>query len=160
NRQIRMTDPLGHFVTFTYNAVGLLTSTTDRLGRRRDFLFDADNRMTGQVWYDSGASVVDRLTFSYDANGNELTAANGNGAWTMSYDALNRVTVAKDMWGDTLTFTYDAVGNRTKVEDSKGGTTTSVYDAANNLVSRLYDGSGTTTALRVDLGYDADNQLS
>ena len=39
----------------------------------------------------------------------------------MTYDALNRVTVAKDVWSGTLTMTYDGVGNRTQVEDSKGG---------------------------------------
>jgi YD repeat-containing protein len=37
--------------------------------------------------------------------GNELTAANNNGAYTMSYDVANRVTVVHEPVGVTLTFT-------------------------------------------------------
>lgn len=38
NRKISETDPRGNNATFAYNALGLMTSTTDRLGRRRDLL--------------------------------------------------------------------------------------------------------------------------
>jgi YD repeat-containing protein len=65
------------------------------------FSYDADNRETGETW---GGASPRTLTFTYDNVGNMLTAANNNGAYTMSYDALGRVTVVNDMWGDTLTF--------------------------------------------------------
>src|SRR4029077_13631037 len=102
--------------------------------------------------------ACETMTYSFDANGNQLTAGNSNGTYTLTYDALHRATVVKDMWGGTLTFTYDAVGNRTKVQDSKSGVTTSVYDAANNLVSRLYGGPS-QTPLRIDLSYNVLNQI-
>src|SRR5262249_22570328 len=149
NRLISQTDPSGNRATFTYNAIGLMTSTTDRLGRRRDFQYDNDNHLTTETWFNSGGTATETLTYSLDANGNKLTATNSSGAYTMAYDAMNRVTGVQDMWGDTLTFTYDLVGNRTKVQDSKGGVTTSVYDAANNLVTQMFGGSG-QTPLRID----------
>jgi len=52
------------------------------------------------------------LTFTYDNNGNQLTAADGAGTYTLSYDALNRVTVVNEPFSQTLTFTYDARSNR------------------------------------------------
>jgi len=85
---------------------GLMTSTTDRLGRRRDFQYDAVNHLTTEKWFTNGGTATETLTYSFDANGNKLTAKNSNGTYTMSYDAMNHVTVVQDMWGDTLTFTH------------------------------------------------------
>src|SRR5262249_8605676 len=133
--------------------------TTDRLGRRRDFQYDAMNHLTTETWFNSGGTATATMNYSLDANGNELTATNANGTYTMSYDALNRVTGVNDVWGNTLTFSYDGVGNRTKVQDSLNGVTTSVYDGANNLVTRLYGGSG-QTPLRLDFTYNADNMVA
>lgn len=63
-----------------------MTSTTGRDGRRRDFTYDNDNRETGETWVVSG-STVNLLTFTYDPAGNELTAGNFAGLYTMTYDA-------------------------------------------------------------------------
>ena len=74
--------------TFAFNGLGLLTSTTDALGRVEDFLYDGQDRLTQQTWYQAGGTIVyDRLTATYDANGNMLTAANSAGTYTMSYNA-------------------------------------------------------------------------
>src|SRR5262249_10181936 len=145
----------GHAATYAYNGLGLLTDSTDRLGRRIQYLYDAEARLTGQVWDAAGGGVDQRLTFTYDNNGNQLTAQNGNGTYTMSYDARGGVMGALEPFGQQLTFTYDARGNRTVVQDSQGGTTTSVYDDDNRLVEQEYSGSG-QPSLRVDLTY---NQL-
>jgi YD repeat-containing protein len=48
-----------------------------------------------------------------------------NGAYTMSYDTLNRATVTMEPFGQTLTATYDAASNRTQLQDSQGGLITS-----------------------------------
>jgi RHS repeat-associated protein len=102
---------------------------------------------------------VNLQTFTYDANSNKLTAADYNGAYTMSYDALNRATVTKEPFGVVLTATYDAAGNRTTVQDSLGGTTTFVFDNLHNLTSEQFGGSG-QTPLRVDLAYDPRNLVT
>jgi RHS repeat-associated protein len=158
NRLTQQTDPLNKTTTFAYDAGGRMTSTTDRLGRVRNLSYDADNRQTGETWVTSGVTV-NTVTFTYDANGNQLTAANNNGAYTLSYDALNRVTTVAEPFGQSLTFAYDNVGNRTLVQDSKGGVATSVYDSANELTSRQFGGTG-QTPLREDFTYNGTNQIA
>ena len=116
--------------------------------------------------YDALSRVLTRTdalnhsaTYAYDAVGNLLTAANGQGTLTFTYDALNRERTGRDVWGLTLTNTYDAAGQRTKLEDSLGGVTTSVYDAASRLTSRQFGGTG-QTPLRWDYGYSASDQVT
>src|SRR5262249_53372008 len=135
----------------------LLSSTTDRLGRRTDFAYDNANRLTTETWV-SGGLTVNTLTFTYDGNGNQLTAGDSHGFYTMTYDALDRGTTVPEPFNLSLTFTYDAVGNRTLVQDSQNGVTTSVYDAANQVTSRQFGGSG-QTPLRIDLTYNPVHQL-
>jgi len=98
------------------------------------------------------------LTFLYDGAGNLTAAQNYGSAYTLSYDADNRVTVVQEPQGQALTFSYDGVGNRTLVQDSLGGLTTSVFNKDNQLTSRQFTGNG--QALRIDLGYQTDGMLS
>ncbi|MFL5242523.1 MAG: SBBP repeat-containing protein [Gemmataceae bacterium] len=158
NREIQTTDPLGHSGTMAYDAASRLASQTDRDGRRRDFTYDNANRETKETWVVSG-STVNTLTYTYDAANNKVTAADQNGAYTCTYDSLNRLATQKDVFGLTLTFTYDANGNRTNVQDSLGGVTTSVYDAANRLTSRQFGGAGLAT-LTLDLTYTSRDQIA
>ena len=103
--------------------------------------------------------TVNNLTFSYDANGNELTADNSAGDYTMSYDKLNRMTVVQEPFGLTLTYAFDAVGNETQVSDSFAGILTSAYDADNNLTLRNFSGTS-QTPLEITLSYSARNQVT
>lgn len=157
-RLIQQIDPLGNSTTFAYDLAHRKTSQTDRLGRRRDFSYDAVNRQTGETWVATG-QTVDRLTYTYDAVGNLLTAANGSGRYTFTYDNGNRLVTVQEPFDTQMTFTYDAVGNRTQVEDSFGGVTTSVYDAANRLTSRRFGGTD-QTPLRLDITYTAADQMA
>ena len=158
NRVTQETDPLGNSATYAYDAGNRQTSQTDRLGRRDDFSYDGDNRVVTEVMRDNTGLALNTLTYAYDNNGNQLTAADSHGTYTMAYDALNRTSAVNGLFGVTLTNTYDAVGNRTAVKDSFGGTATSVYDAANHLTSKQFtDG---TTPLRFDLAYTASDQVS
>ena len=150
--------PLGTTTT-TYNAVGLATSTTDADGRTINYSYDADNRLTGEVWLNSSAVTVNILTFTYDYDGNMLTAANSTGTETYTYDAQDRVQSYTDVWGLTLTYTYNGNDQVTQRTDSLGGTLTYVYDNASRLTSEQFSGTGATgTVVRVDFGYDAANE--
>jgi RHS repeat-associated protein len=158
NRVVKQIDPLNNTSTMGYDAASRLTSETDRNGRVQNFSYDAANRELGGTWV-TGGTTVNTLTFTYDAEGNPLTAADGAGAITMTYDALRRLQDETNVFGLTLTYTYDARDRVTQVQDALGGTTTSVYDAANRLTSRQVGGSG-VTPLRIDLGYDNRNDLT
>jgi RHS repeat-associated protein len=151
-------DPLGRQTTTIYDADGEVTETIDPLDRATTSLYDADGRLVGQTWYDSHGDVTNLETYTYDADGNMLTAENDNGTYTMTYDSLNRVISVENPFGQTLNYTYDVDGNRTEVQDSLGGVTTYLYDADNEQTSEQFGGAG-QTPLRIDLTYDADGEL-
>src|SRR5262249_47699789 len=90
NRLTQQVDPSGNAGTVAYDAASRTTSATDRDGRRRDWTYDNDNHVLTEVWKDNTGATVNTLTFTYDANANQLSAGNSNGAYTMTYDALNR----------------------------------------------------------------------
>jgi RHS repeat-associated protein len=157
-REIQQIDPLGHSSTYAYDRDSRLISSTDRDGRLISYAYDGDSRLLGETWQ-SGGSTVNTLTYSYDNNGNMLTAANNAGTVTMTYDRLDRLATQQGPFGVLVTSTYDAAGNRTLLQDSFGGVLTSVYDAANRLTSRQFGGSG-QTPLRMDLGYTVRDQIA
>jgi RHS repeat-associated protein len=162
NRLTQQTDPAGYSATFAYSATDRLTSTTDRDRRRRDLRYDSLDRQTGETWVaspDQGGNPVNTVTYTFDAADNRLSAADQNGAYTMAYDPLNRMTAEQEPFGQALTMNYDAAGNRTSVLDSQGGTTTSAYDALNRVTSRQLTAPA-ATQLRFDLSYTNRDQLS
>jgi RHS repeat-associated protein len=150
--------PLGTTTT-TYDAVGDLTSQTDPLGRLITYSYDAVGNNIGQTWYNADSSVQNILTFTYDADYNQLTAANNVGTYTMTYNSVGEVTTVQGLWSTLLTFTYDADGNRTGIQDNFGGVTTNSYDAVGNLMLQQFGGTG-QTPMRIDLGYDAAGELT
>ena len=70
----------------------------DPLGRRRDRTYDAAGRLVSETWVSSSGTTVNTLAYSYDAAGNQLTASDQNGAYTMTYDPLSRVTHVDEPW--------------------------------------------------------------
>jgi RHS repeat-associated protein len=158
NRLTQQTNPLNNNATFAYDAAGRQTSMTDGLGRRRDQAYDANNRETGETWVNADTTVAQRVTYTYDADGNLTSAANGNGAYTYSYDAVGRQTVVQEPFGLTLTYAYDAVGSRTALQDSKGGVTTYAYDAVRRL-TQVQLTQNAAAPLRMDLTYTSRDQV-
>ena len=120
--------------------------------------FDPLGRETGQTWI-SGGSTVNVFTFTYDPADNQLTADNYNGAYTMGYDALNRMTSDQEPFGLLLTFSYDANDNRTLVQDSFGGLLTSQYDSLDRVTTREIAGA-TVGTLMFDLAYNSRNDIT
>jgi RHS repeat-associated protein len=149
----------GGSTTVAYDGDGRLTSQSDPLGRRIAWGFDANGNNTSQTWYNADGSVAARLTFTYDNDNRQLTAANGVGTYTLAYDANGEVTSVQGLWGTLLTFSYDGAGHRTVVQDNFGGVTTNAYDANGNLTQQKFGGAS-QTPMRIDLGYDANNALA
>jgi RHS repeat-associated protein len=91
-------------------------------------------------------------TYSYDADGNQLTSEDPNGVTTTNtYTPLDQLsgTSYSGSSAPSVTDTYDADGNRTQMTDGTG-TSTSTYDPFGELTASE-NGAGTTT----DYAYDA-----
>jgi RHS repeat-associated protein len=154
NRKSQETDPLFNTATFGYDAIDRLASTTDRLGQVVTFGYDLLNRRTAATGY-SGSGL---LNFGFDANDNLLTAQTATATITQTYDALDRLSTAKDGFGTLATCSYDAANNRTAFADSFGGLTTRTYDALNRTTTLQF--TGQSASLREDFAYTVRDQVS
>ncbi len=160
-RKTSETDPLGKATGYAYDAADRLVTVTDRTGRTRTYGYDAAGRTTSDMWKSSGGSTIQTNTYTYDANGNQLTANNSNANYTLGYDNLNRVVSVSGPFGVTQAFAYDAADNRLTATDNQGGATTSTYDNLNRLSSRILAVSGTNAVKAVwtyTAASDADTQ--
>ena len=154
-----VTDPLGKVTSYTYFNDDMVQQKTDRLGRTSDYGYDKNARLVSEIWKDDQSVTFDTRSFGYDVAGNLLTASNDAGAYSFTYDALNRVSTVNQPFGLTLTNVYDAADNRISVTDNKGGVTSSTYDGMNRLSSRELSGTG-ITPLKAIWDYDAAGNIS
>ena len=147
------TTPLGTTYN-TYDAAGNLVKTVDPDGREIDNSYDG-NLLTETVWYNADGSVNNEFSYSYDGDGNLLTASDFAGVVTMTYNG-DQLLTRTDPFGKTLTYGYDAAGNVVSEADSLGGTTTMTYDG-NQMVSQTYQDA--TTHLASYFSYDGDGNI-
>jgi RHS repeat-associated protein len=165
-RLVETTDPDGSTFKTEYDALGRVTATIDKLGRRKTFEYDDMGRLVRTTFPDGTAeeSTFDaegreltktdrggRLTrFEYDGVGRVVKVTRADGTWvTNSYDALGRRTAESDARRNVTSYEYDAAGRVTKLTDAGGEATTFVHDEAGNLTS-FTDARGQTTGYEYD----------
>ena len=150
----------GKRTTHAYDPVGNRTTTTDRLGRIRQFAYDADDRLVTEAWKPvGGGATIRTVTWTYDDAGRLTSVKDPDSQYAYAYDDANRLTGVDNagspgMPSVALTYTYDPAGNRTAVQDSLGGRTSYAYDVRNWLTDITQSGTGVAPK-RVDFAYDA-----
>ena len=160
--------------SYTYDKAGHLKTNTTGAGTITNTYDDVSNP-TG---------ITDRqantYSFTYDANGNQLSATDNGSSQTVSFSYTNRgqLAGATDAFGATQAYTYNSVGNLTQQDDAvaaqnfttsydytprdqlkavtRGTDTTSYsFDASRNLSTKSY-ANGVITSY----SHDADNRLT
>ncbi|HEX6290918.1 MAG TPA: SMP-30/gluconolactonase/LRE family protein [Herpetosiphonaceae bacterium] len=105
--------------TLAYTAQGDLASHTDPLGATTSFTYDAVGRVTTQV-----LPTGQTLTYSYDASGNLLSSTDAQGVLTTStYDAQNRRTsrtLDPDGRAVRTTYAYDTADHLMEIVEDAG----------------------------------------
>ncbi|HEU5381324.1 MAG TPA: RHS repeat-associated core domain-containing protein [Ktedonobacteraceae bacterium] len=164
-----MTDPSGHSITYTYDAVGRIASVgfqssangavtilaknvnyepfgplsgfTYGNGFTHTRTYDQDYQLTG---IQTAGSNVQNETLSYDAAGN-ITSITDNldstRNQTFIYDKDNRLIQATGKYG-TISYTYDADGNWAS-QTGGSTTTTYAYPTTSNQLASVNMGSTT-----------------
>ena len=156
-------DKTGHVLTDT-SGDGTITST-----------YDGDYNLT---------AVTDRkgntYSYTYDANGNQLSAKDNGANKTVSftYSPRSELATSNDATGGNESYTYDGTGNLSQRQDSISGqnfttsyaytprdqlqsvikgtdTTSYTFDPAGDLATKTY-GNGVTSSY----SYDADSRLT
>jgi len=127
--------------------------------------YDTNGLMTALTEQVDGA-ITQQWTFSYDAQGNLTSAADGTGkaSRAVQYDAAGRLLEAIDLEGVTVkyvydqrgrvlqylygdnvtTYVYDAIGQKVQVTSPNGDVTNYTYDAAHRLIDVLFNGQSLT----------------
>jgi RHS repeat-associated protein len=144
-RRIASTDERGHTTTYEYDpncgCANRQTRITDALGNVTSFTYDANGNQLTMTDAKGNAT-----TYEYDANNRRtrIQFPDGTTAAT-SYDALGRSVATTDQAGNTTRFDYNEVGLLVKVTDALGQTTTFAYDEVGNRVSQTDANNRTTT---------------
>jgi RHS repeat-associated protein len=93
---------------FFYDGAGNLHDETDPAGNTT---WDYDGRNT--VLTKNAVTGGGTLTYTYDADGNMLTAQDAGGTTTYAYNDLDQLASLTDEAGDLWEFAYNAAGERT-----------------------------------------------
>ena len=172
--------------SYQYDLDGNLSQSTDADGNVNTYSYDSLNRETGETM-DNGDGSVNTNSFSYDVEGNLLSAANtyaatteatanSVAAYTYQYDTVGNMTDVTARLGSVasgepiqLASGYDYNGNRTSLTATIGDTpdfaNTYVYDALGNMTNitqseqSIY-GANSVAYKQVELGYDYDSRLT
>ncbi len=128
------------FATLGYDNANRRTSLGYSNGTSTSYAYDLASRLTNITHHGPGSSVIEAVTYSYDAAGNRLSLTRANGTASLVpnavssaiYDAANEQTAFA---GATLT--YDDNGNLTN-----DGTNTYQWDARNRLMGMSGGTSG------------------
>ncbi len=134
NRDSRLTEVRQgtQIIGLDYDPAGKKTSLTYPNGTTTSYTYDNASRLTNIRHQGPGATMIEELTYTYDAAGNRLTVNRANAAATLlpdamaaTYDAANQLIQLNG-----VTLTYDLNGNLTS-----DGTTNYTWDARNRLIA-------------------------
>jgi len=140
DRLVRVTDPLGNYVEYEYNAdgkktlerrvgavggQGLGTSSPDPNARfeLESISYSYDER--GKL------SEIDQKRIELDEGGN-VVRDNGYAVTRIYRDGRGRITTVINDRGKAVTTTYDGLGRAIKTQDSLGNKTENTYDKVGN----------------------------
>lgn len=149
----RITDPQGNHTSLAYDLAGNLVSQENQLPSENRVSLDYNPDGTvAEVTDPRGGATA----FTYDAQGNQTktTPPSPLGEWSVTYDAVSRVTSLTDGEGQQTDFAYDPLDRVTKIVYADDTEVTYAYDPDGHLL-QMTDPTGTVTVT-----YDAMGRLA
>jgi len=129
----------GQTTTYAWDNADRLTRKTLPDGIQQTFQHDDADRVTQIQYLRPDATVIETITYAYDAKGQRISKSSGSASLqetpiTAVYDAANRLTNLT-LAGQTFNLAYDDNGNlTTKIDQGNpGNVTTYIWDARNRL---------------------------
>ncbi len=154
---IRIIQPDGVYLSYTYDAAHRLTDIADNAGNAIHYTLDATGNRTNETTKDPAGTLTRKLSRQYDQLSHltkTLNAAN-----TAVHTYRNPTEAAPT----SITYTngYDGNGNAIYSVDANGFGTENQYDPLNRLTKTLQDhaGTGATKDTATQYAYDARDNL-
>lgn len=114
--------------TYSYDNSGQVTGSTGSSNNSYSYDLNGNPNSTG---YSTGAgnelTNSPGVTYTYDNDGNIISATTSSGTTTYTYDYDDRITSVDQNGTVTASYTYDALGRRIEMDDS-GTRTWTVYN--------------------------------
>ncbi len=167
NRITTLTDSITGQFGFGYDALSRRTSLTRPNGVNTNYNYDSLSRLLS-VLHQSGTTVLDGASYTYDNGGNRTAKTNKLNSVTeqYAYDAIYQLKQVTHGTTTTESYSYDAVGNRlsslnvpsysynSSNEVTSSSNASYTFDNNGNTLSKVV--SGTTT----QYAWDFENRLS
>ncbi|WP_438435378.1 DUF6531 domain-containing protein [Gorillibacterium sp. sgz500922] len=159
--------------TYQYNPDSTIAGVRYANGVSVGFGYTKNQQIQSVVSRNPNGTVVDQHRYTYDHNGNKLTATNNEKQTAYAYNSLQQLVDVQNPDGTQSHYEYDAVGNR--LLRTSGGLQTSYQYDPNNRLTKVtssnviqdysYDGNGNLVKSANDQGertyqYNGFNQLT
>jgi RHS repeat-associated protein len=154
NQLLSKTLPGSLVTSYSYSPVGNLLTVNDP-DSNLTMTYDQANRLLTTATTGSSNQPAVTLTYTYDKNGNRLTAVDPSGTNTYAYDGLNRLTSLTSPVGATM-LAYDALSRRTSLTLPNGTQTSYSYDVVSQVQSILHKITASNTPIN-NAGYLYNN---
>jgi RHS repeat-associated protein len=152
-----------HTTTYGWDAASRLTLKVLPNGITQEHAYDDANRLLSITYKRADDTLVEQVSYTYDANGQRTVKVQGNPnlqetTFAAGYDAANRMTSItlhqNTPSAKTYTFTYDDHGNVAQKQNAAdpGELTLYTWDARNRLtgISMTEGGQTSTAAFKYD----------
>jgi len=129
----------GKTASYSYDAAGRLAQRILPNGIKVAYQYDDADRVTQMAYRKTDGTLVETLTYAYDAAGQRRQRGSGSAsvletAFSASYDEANRLTQIT-LGGEAFTLAYDDNGNLVSKSGPASGTTTYIWSARDQLIS-------------------------
>ena len=110
---------------YTYDDANNITSKTQSDGTVIAYTYNAKNQLTRTV-SQKNLEILSETTYTYDANGNQITNTTGEEVLTNIYNEKNELEKVKKNGKEIASYRYDETGKR--IEKNTNETTKYIYD--------------------------------
>ncbi len=154
-RPVSVTDAFGDVSSYVYDSAGRLSRKNNPNGIYELYSYDSRNRVTSIVTKNSGGTVLQSRTYTFDLASQVTQVVEGSLTTSYGYDNIGQLTSETKSSGYAASYSYDANGNRL-TRTVNGVAESYAYDSGDKLLSVTggsdprtfaYDAAGRTTGI-------------
>ncbi|WP_432419261.1 DNRLRE domain-containing protein [Geobacillus icigianus] len=154
-RQLVVTKPNGRKTQYTFNEAANPIQIVDDAGGLNittNYVYEGNNLKESYDPNDAGTTTPTE-SYTYDANGNVLTATDRYGTETYQYNQHNNVVSIIDTENDKTTIAYDGLNPVSEIDQAAKTASFAKYDAYGNLMEES-DALGSAANLIVNPSFE------